>query len=114
MWKPGQSGNPSGQQREKRFLAALERAITQDDGKKLRSAAEKLLDCAVAGESWAIQQLADRLDGKASQQIDVNVKRDTRDYSMEELLANLAALRGSNSARADSAKEGAAVPSEFH
>ena len=108
MWKPGQSGNPNGQQREKKFLAALERAISQDDGKKLRSAAEKLLDCAVAGESWAIQQLADRLDGKATQQIEMNVHRDVKDLSIDEILAALAAER------APSAQASAAKSSELH
>ena len=92
-WKPGQSGNPGGSPKEKKFLAALERAITQDDGKKLRSAAEKLLDCAVAGESWAIQQLADRLDGKATQSIEMNVHRDVKDLSIDELLSAIAAER---------------------
>ena len=47
----------------------LERAITQDDGKRLRRAAEALLDAAASGDLPAIKELADRLDGKASQQI---------------------------------------------
>lgn len=46
---------------------ALDRAIKQDDGKRLRGAAEKLLDAADAGEPWAVKELADRLDGKAAQ-----------------------------------------------
>ena len=69
-WVKGQSGNPEGPVKAKRFYAALDRAIVQEDGKRLRAAAEKLLDHAAAGESWAMQMLADRLDGKPSQQID--------------------------------------------
>lgn len=68
-WQPGQSGNPEGPVKAKRFYAALDRAIVQEDGKRLRTAAEKLLDLAAAGESWAMQMLADRLDGKPSQEL---------------------------------------------
>lgn len=69
-FQPGQSGNPKGTQREKRFLNALERAIAQDDSKRLRDAAEKLLDFAAAGEAWAVKELADRLDGKPAQAVE--------------------------------------------
>src|SRR5688572_5520950 len=66
-FQKGTSGNPSGRQREKPFREALDRAIAQDDGKRIRKAADKLLDLAAAGEPWAIQMLADRLDGRAAQ-----------------------------------------------
>ena len=69
-FKKGQSGNPGGQPIEKPFLAALNRAIAQEDSKRLRKSAEKLLDAAAAGEPWAISMLADRTDGKPSQSID--------------------------------------------
>ena len=68
-FEPGQSGNPAGGAKIKRFYAALDRAIVQEDGKRLREAAEKLLDLASQGEAWAIQHLADRLDGKPAQQL---------------------------------------------
>jgi hypothetical protein len=63
-------GAPVGNQnaaKSRQFYGALQRAIAQDDGKKLRAAAEKLLEMAEAGEGWAIRELADRLDGKAAQ-----------------------------------------------
>lgn len=66
---PGQSGNPEGRRKEQKFRSALDRAIAQDDGKRLRGAAEKLLDLAEQGESWAVKELADRLDGKPAQTI---------------------------------------------
>ena len=69
-WVKGQSGNPSGAAPPKRFAAALDRAIAQGDGKKLRDAAEQLLDQAAAGEQWAIAMLADRIDGKVPQAIE--------------------------------------------
>lgn len=63
-------GAPVGNQnaaKSRMFEQALTRAITQDDGKRLRAAAEKLLDLASEGTPWAVQYLADRLDGKPKQ-----------------------------------------------
>jgi hypothetical protein len=51
------------------FEQALHRAIAQDSGERIRLAAEKLLDKAAEGEIWAVQMLADRLDGKPTQQV---------------------------------------------
>jgi hypothetical protein len=68
----GQPGNDNAT-KNKPFLEAVTRAITQDDGKRLRSCAEKLLDKAALGEPWAVTLLADRLDGKAHQSIDATV-----------------------------------------
>jgi hypothetical protein len=55
----------------KLFDKTLRAAIAQEDGKRVREAAEKLLDSAAAGEEWAISLLADRLDGRAAQSIDI-------------------------------------------
>jgi len=68
-FKKGQSGNPAGTPKDYKFLSALNRAIAQDDGKKLRAAAEKLMAKAAEGEPWAINMLADRLDGKPAQSV---------------------------------------------
>ena len=70
-WEKGQSGNPEGRKPNKPFLDALQRAIAQEDAKRIRDAAEKLLTAAANGEPWALQMLADRLDGKPKQQVDV-------------------------------------------
>lgn len=51
------------------FEQALHRAIAQDSGERIRKTAEHLLNKAAEGEIWAVQMLADRLDGKPSQQI---------------------------------------------
>jgi hypothetical protein len=64
----GQPGNQNAT-KNKVWRDALDRAIAQDDGKRLRAAAEKLLDLAEAGESWAVKELGDRLDGKPAQAI---------------------------------------------
>ena len=55
--------------KSKPFWHAIDRAIAQEDGKRLRDAAEKLLNFAAAGEEWAIKELGDRLDGKCAQAV---------------------------------------------
>lgn len=92
-WKPGQTGNPRGRLVEKSFADALRVAVNQVDAKgtnKLRRIAEKLVEQAMAGEGWAIQQVADRLDGKPAQDTTLRIeKRDASDWTREELLAVL-------------------------
>jgi hypothetical protein len=46
------------------------RSIAQNPH-KLRAAADKVIDKAEEGDSWAINFLADRLDGKAIQSTDI-------------------------------------------
>jgi uncharacterized protein DUF5681 len=74
-WKKGQSGNPLGRlPGEKEFAAQLRlvlaEAVDENDPKsvrKMRRIAEKLVDCAMSGEPWAIAHVADRIDGKPTQ-----------------------------------------------
>lgn len=67
----GQPGN-SNALRARPFWAAVNRAIVQEDGRRLREAAEHLLTQAAAGEPWALQMLADRLDGRPAQQVTIS------------------------------------------
>lgn len=62
-------GNQNAVKENRRWMNALNRAIAQDDSRRLRDAAEMLLNKAAAGEPWAIRELGDRLDGKAAQQV---------------------------------------------
>jgi len=72
-FQPGKSGNPSGSQGGwGQFRATLDRAIAQDDAKRLRQCAETLLDLAASGDLQAIAMIADRLDGKPRQQTEVS------------------------------------------
>jgi len=64
---------------------ALRKAIVQDDGLRLRKAAEKLLDKAADGEAWAVKEIADRLDGKAAQ--DVKLEADINIHTLAEVLS---------------------------
>ena len=69
-------GNQNATKQQRRWGEALSRAIAQDDGKRLRDAAEKLLDLAAAGEAWAVKELGDRLDGKPAQSVSIGNDED--------------------------------------
>jgi hypothetical protein len=60
-------GNSNASKENRRWAETLNRAIAQDDSKRLRAAAEALLDQAAKGDLPAIRELADRLDGKPHQ-----------------------------------------------
>lgn len=74
------AGAPEGNQnaaRGKEFRAALQRALAKRaDGQgwvvALDKIANKLLDLAESGEQWAVQELANRIDGKPAQQVVLN------------------------------------------
>ena len=92
-FQKGQSGNPGGRRKEQKFRAALAMALSEtdkDSGQpKLRRIADNLVNAAIKGESWAIREVADRVDGKAVQAVDLETdrKQSIHDYSDEELLA---------------------------
>ena len=96
-FKKGISGNPGGRSGEKIFTDALRLELNRIDPtdkekrKKVNKLAEKLVECALDGEGWAFQQIADRLEGKAAQQIDHNVvdNREISEFSDAELSAIL-------------------------
>jgi hypothetical protein len=101
---------PKGAWSEKRFRDALLAAVTEDSGdgrSNLRVIAEKLVECAKGGESWAIQQVSDRVDGKAPQDVSINntVTHELANVSDVELAAlikrELASLAGRGEATPD-------------
>jgi|SRR6516164_5615428 hypothetical protein len=97
-FKKGISGNPGGRSSEKIFTDALRLELNRIDPndkekrKKVNLLAEKLVECAIEDkQAWAFQQIADRLEGKAAQQVDHNVidNREISEYSDAELNAML-------------------------
>ena len=73
---------------DKAFTDALRLATNEVDKKgtrKLRLIADQLVAQALAGEGWAIQQVADRLDGKPAQESTVTLHRITRELTDDEL-----------------------------
>ena len=60
-------GAPEGNDNAKKgkmFYDALRKILVQNDQLKLRKISEKLADAAEKGESWAIKEIMDRMDGK--------------------------------------------------
>jgi len=49
----------------------IERALLQEDDKRLRQGIECLLDKVAEGERWALEFVRDTLDGKPKQQLDL-------------------------------------------
>jgi hypothetical protein len=50
----------------------LRRALLAEDGKKLRSLAEKLIARAEEGDTSALKEIGDRIDGKSKQQTELS------------------------------------------
>jgi hypothetical protein len=92
------AGRPFGSHKEKAFTDALRVAVnrtTEDGKKKLYLIADRLVSEALAGESWAIQQVADRLDGKPAQESTVTMRNVTAREVTDEELDDIIAARGS-------------------
>jgi hypothetical protein len=102
----GQSGNENAT-RGKEFRQALTRAMaSKANGAGWRvtldKIAAKLLDAAIDGHQWAIQEIANRIDGRPTQAIEhsgVPIHELTR----EQLLARLANLHTETAAGDDDA-----------
>lgn len=92
-FKKGQSGNPGGRIKDKAFTDAVRMALAEDDvvsGKrKLRAIAEKLVDEAVNGQPWAVQMVADRLEGKPVQAVEVGGPGDFAEMQDAELIETI-------------------------
>lgn len=86
----GRSGTNKGKDRA--FADAIRLVVSEEDesrGKrKLRVLAEKLYEEAAKGEGWAMNMIADRLDGKPAQESTVTIddKRDATDWTRDELV----------------------------
>lgn len=82
--------------KSKRWYEALDRAIKQDEGQRLRMAAEKLLDLAASGESWAVRELGDRLDGKPTQQTELSGPNGGAIETVSKIVREIADPKASN------------------
>jgi hypothetical protein len=111
-WKKGQSGNPNGRPNDKPFAETLRLVLKETDtvsGKlKLRAITEALVDKAIAGESWAVQHVMDRVDGKPAQESTVTIddKRDATDWTRSELVEFLNNARNGGEGTAKAERRG--------
>jgi hypothetical protein len=92
-WPKGKSGNPGGRPKTKIITAELERLLDQEApdaaGKSWAAViAETLLRQARAGDVRAISELANRIEGKPLQPVDLNA-----DGGLESLATFLDAAR---------------------
>lgn len=67
----GQPGNQNAK-KGKLFYSQLRKALVQEDSRKLRTIADKLVKAAEDGEPWAIKEVIDRVDGKAVQATEIS------------------------------------------
>ena len=98
----GRSGKP----KDKLFADMIRMAVnetTPDGVRKIRKIAERVTDLAVAGESWACQMIADRLDGKPAQEATVTVYSEFTQLTDDQIAARIAELRGAGASNGDCA-----------
>lgn len=95
---PRPAGSPN---KDKPFVEALrmELAAAGDNHKALRRIAKTLIGMAENGDMQAISAIADRLDGKPAQTVDMNVRKIARELTDDEL-ASIAAGSGDGTAQA--------------
>ena len=76
---------------------------------------EKLVECAIEGEGWAVMQVADRLDGKPAQEstLNVNDKRERTDWNISDMVRALREHRELQG-RPDSEVRSIAEPDKIH
>ena len=92
MWVKGQSGNPDGRSKTKLFRQALREVLSLNEAKEI---AKKVVQMAKAGDLMAVNIVADRLDGKPQQSVEITDER-SNDLAgrFEEILAHAAEAAG--------------------
>ncbi len=88
MWAKGQSGNPGGQEKTKLFRRALRECLSLEEAKVI---ARKVIAMAKEGDLMAVNIVADRLDGKPQQSVEISDERSSNlAERFEQILANAA------------------------
>ncbi len=83
-FQPGQSGNPGGRPKRKPISDAYADVLC--DSAKLKAFAKAVVDKAIAGDIQAAKEVADRLEGRAESNLNVN---DVTDRSRRDKFAEL-------------------------
>jgi len=119
MWQKGQSGNPGGRPSEKVVTDALRAAVNVEDPKtrrrKLLMIADTAVDLAVAGEAWAIQFVADRLDGKPAQEATITHQhRQVTEWTDQEIAQRIVELGAGRTGAVNGNGKAPDDPSQLH
>ena len=77
-------GNQNGVKQNRLITDALRRVVTQSP-EKLKKACEKVLEDAQEGNLYALSFIADRLDGKPSQSVDMTVTQTSHEDALDAL-----------------------------
>jgi len=108
------AGSPIKHERNRLVREAIIRALEkggQSPEEALVPMAEKMIAQAQGGDVASFREIADRLDGKPSQQVDMTVTRGEPKELSEDELKRIAAGGG---ARAALPHSGAKIPPEIH
>jgi len=77
QWKPGQSGNPKGRPKKPYcfadILSAILKEVSEGNVTKLEALLREVYNHALKGESWAVNFIADRLEGKPKAALEIQV-----------------------------------------
>lgn len=76
-FKPGQSGNPKGRPRKGMSFSDIIRELSDEvqDGKTVREQiVAKTIEFAKKGVPWAVAWVVDRMEGRAKESVDMNIK----------------------------------------
>ena len=83
-FEPGNKIAAKGRKVEK----MIERALLQEDDKRLREGVEVLLDLVATGERWAFEFVRDSIDGKPSQSVAISGDADNPIQLIQRVILN--------------------------
>ena len=88
-FKKGQSGNPKGRPKRAKCIPDILRKITAEEDKsgvtKLNLILNNVVNEAIKGDTWSIQFIADRMEGKPAQVIQQTIEEIPSGFTTERI-----------------------------
>ena len=88
-FKKGQSGNPKGRPKKDKCIPEILRRITAENDKsgvtKLNLILNNVVNEAIKGDTWSIQFIADRMEGKPAQVIQQTIEELPSGFTTERI-----------------------------
>ena len=88
-FKKGQSGNPKGRPKKDKCIPEILRKITAEKGNggvtKLNLILNNVVNEAIKGDTWSIQFIADRMEGKPAQVIQQTIEELPSGFTTERI-----------------------------